>query len=737
MLTGRLLHVFLSRLKLPLVISEIIGGIILGPSLFGRIPGFQQNLFPLNSIATLDLVANIGLMFFLYTIGLELDLSTLKSSARKSLLIASFAIIIPFIFGIPLSYGIYVYLNSEETTFPTLLLFIGVAFGITAFPVLARILSDFNLLSTPVGVSSISAAALVDILGWCLLALVVSLVKTSEPLSTVYLFLVVLLFIIIMLFAVRPLMFQMLRRSKAFEGNITEFGLFLAFFVALVSGFTTDTIGIHAIFGGFLAGLVTPRKGAFSLQVRQQLENFTSIIFLPVYFALSGLKTDISYLNNAVSWGFFFLIFCIIASSKILGTSLAARLCKFSWRESFAIGIIMDCRGLMDLIVLNIGLDNHVIDKRVFTLMVLMALMATLITSILIQYVYPSSHHSSETPFSKFNPNPSKDNTQISSNFSIVLLFEHIHDMPRLVKLIETMHVSNQDIPDHSLTLYPIKLIERSHLGSSLFTCINTEEFITHDSLLTMLDNFGRYCNFSVRNDVRFIGKSDIYQNLLNQRNIPSTDLSMLIWEICNPSSNLRDTDDTTQDFATIDFYKNLLMQSYNDSCIYIPGFATHNHENSNNHVASFTEAIVFNLNQMDDEVSLMVSQQMTRNAISCTLISPCSPSPSIQVLNDSTFRKDNELSSLDINDPVIIFQSLLQVIQPLSQKELLIIGRYGHLDTTMPECLRKNGLLPEHFNKDRSALVGVLGEVVLCSKPGMNLLIVKSSHLRDSSTLV
>lgn len=257
--------------------------------------------------------------------------------------------------------------------------------------VLARILTELELLKTKVGSITISAAAVDDATSWCLLALVISLINAGSGLIALYVFLMGLGYSFFLLFIVRPMFAWLLRRSG--DGTQSHVMMFLALMIVFVSAFITDAIGIHAIFGGFLTGIIMPREGGFAFHITEKLEDIVSILFLPLYFALSGLRTSIGSLDDPLSWAIVLLVICVACFGKIFGCMLAAKITKMNWRESITVGCLMNCKGLVELIVLNLGYDAHVISQRTFAIMVIMALVTTFITVPLVSYIYPPVYH--------------------------------------------------------------------------------------------------------------------------------------------------------------------------------------------------------------------------------------------------------------------------------------------------------------------------------------------------------
>ncbi|KKA21768.1 K homeostasis protein Kha1 [Rasamsonia emersonii CBS 393.64] len=339
----RLLHWPLSKIRQPRVIAEVIGGILLGQSVFGHIPHFQDTIFPAASIPALNLVANLGLVLFLFLVGLETDLRFLMSNWRIAFGVSAAGMVLPFGLGCAISYGLYNQFYDEPGVLPisfgTYLLFIGTAMAIT-------------LLSTNVGVIVLSAGVGNDVTGWILLALCVALVNASSGLTALWVLLVCIGYVLFVTLLVRPAFIWFLQRTRSLEKGPSQSVVAVTLLMALVSAFFTQVIGIHAIFGGFLIGLICPHEGGFAIKLTEKVEDLVSTLFLPLYFALSGLQTNLGLLNTGVVWGYVIGITAIAFFAKVAGGTLASRFAGLLWRESFTVGVLMSCKGLVELIVL-------------------------------------------------------------------------------------------------------------------------------------------------------------------------------------------------------------------------------------------------------------------------------------------------------------------------------------------------------------------------------------------------
>ena len=375
----------------PQVIGEMIAGLVLGPSLLGWLfPHVFTYVFPPESLGFLSALSQVGLLLFMFLVGLEFDSEVLRGRGHSAVVTSHVSIILPFFLGTLLALYLYPRLSDDGVPFLHFALFFGTAMSITAFPVLARILVERKLTASKVGTVAIACAAVDDVTAWCILAGVVLLVRTNKV--GIPLWLTIggsALYAALMLYGARR---GLRRLSDTFQrrGRITQ-GLFaLILLLVLGSALITESLGIHALFGAFLAGVVMPKHDDFVRLLSEKLESFVTVLLLPLYFAFTGLRTSIGLLTGVEMWSWCALIIAVAILGKFGGATISSRLTGMSWRDAGAIGILMNTRGLMEMVILNIGLDIGVISPALFTMMVLMALFTTFMTTPLLELSCPA-----------------------------------------------------------------------------------------------------------------------------------------------------------------------------------------------------------------------------------------------------------------------------------------------------------------------------------------------------------
>ena len=387
LLMVRLFGFLFKHIGQPGVIGEIVAGIVLGPSVLGYFfPGVFQALFPPESLTNLELLSQVGLVLFMFVIGMELDFSVLKNKINETLVISHAGILVPFFLGIVASYWIYEEYAAAQTAFLPFALFIGISMSITAFPVLARIIQERNMTKTSLGTLAIASAANDDVTAWCLLAVVIAIAKAGTFASALYAIGLTALYIIIMFMVVRPFL-KKVGEVYANQEVINKTFVALILLILIISSTLTEIIGIHALFGAFMAGVVMPPSIGFRKVMMEKVEDIALVFFLPLFFAFTGLRTEIGLINSPALWGVCLLLITVAVAGKLGGCAVAARLVGESWKDSFTIGTLMNTRGLMELVALNIGYEMGVLPPSIFVILVIMALVTTFMTTPLLHLV--------------------------------------------------------------------------------------------------------------------------------------------------------------------------------------------------------------------------------------------------------------------------------------------------------------------------------------------------------------
>jgi len=378
-IVARLTGALFKRLRQPRVIGEVLAGICLGPSVLGRLaPDASAFLLPASIAPFLEIVAQVGIVLFMFLVGVELDPARLRHRAHATLAISHASIVVPFLLGASLALWLYPKVSSSDVRFDVFALFLGVSMSVTAFPVLARILFERGLQSTPLGAMALTCAAVNDVTAWCLLAYLVSVVsaQTSGLLQTIGL---AVAYLAIVLLLLRPVV----RRIVCAHGDreLTQGRMALLISTVLLSAFATESIGIHAVFGAFVLGALVPPHSGVAQQLTAKIEDLVVVLFLPVFFAFTGMRTQIGLVSGAEAWMLCGVIILVASLGKFGGSVIAARVAGVGWREASALGVLMNTRGLMELVVLNVGLDLKVVSPTLFAMLVLMALVTTFATT--------------------------------------------------------------------------------------------------------------------------------------------------------------------------------------------------------------------------------------------------------------------------------------------------------------------------------------------------------------------
>jgi Kef-type K+ transport system membrane component KefB len=484
----------------PTVIGEIVAGIILGPSVVGMFfPEFSVFLFPKESLPNLQFLSQVGLILFMFVIGMELDPKMIRNQANDAVVISHASIIFPYFLGMGLAYYLYDGYAPANTDFTSFALFMGIAMSITAFPVLARVIQERDLTQTRLGIIAITCAAADDVTAWCILAAVIAIVKAGSFVSAIYTIGLALVYVAAMIFVLRPILKKVGDIYSARE-TINKTIVAISFLVLLISAYIAEIIGIHALFGAFLAGVIMPPNFNFRRIMMSKIEDVSLVLLLPLFFVFTGLRTQIGLLNQSHLWMVCGWIIITAVVGKFGGSAIAARFVGQSWKESLSVGALMNTRGLMELIVLNIGYDLGVLSAEVFAMMVIMALVTTFMTGPaldLINYFFAESEAE--------HPKP-----DVAKIFRILISFGPAIKGKKLLRLADQLtHKKTQEAEITALHLTPsadinpkdakeyevesFKLVkqEAQHLGIKVKTIYKATNDINHE--ITGEANKGKY----------------------------------------------------------------------------------------------------------------------------------------------------------------------------------------------------------------------------------------------------
>ena len=431
-------------IRQPTVIGEIIAGIVLGPSILGHFfPQVAAFLFPPDSLGNISLLSQFGLILFMFVIGMELDVDEVRKKLKETILISHASTIFPFFLGMFVAYFVYDKYAAGQTPFLSFALFIGIALSITAFPVLARIIQEKGLTKSHLGTISLASAANGDITAWCLLAVVVAIAQTNSFLSAIYNILFSIAYMLIMFIFIRPflrMVGQVYHNEEVIDKRLVAF----IFFVLVVSAFLTEILGLHALFGAFMAGVVMPADIKFRKIMSEKVEGVSLSLFLPLFFVSTGLKTEIGLLNTPELWELCGIFILIAIVGKFGSATLTARFVGEKWKDSLYIGALMNTRGLMELIILTIGYEMHILTQSIFVMLVLMTLVTTFMTTPLLSFIH-FCYHLKDKLSGKTKTIPLK---QPEGVFKILLSFGRAGSGQTLLNVAYQMFAKNKNKPE-------------------------------------------------------------------------------------------------------------------------------------------------------------------------------------------------------------------------------------------------------------------------------------------------
>ncbi len=485
----------------------MIAGIVLGPSLVGMyFPEFSALLFPPQSLGNLQFLSQIGLIFFMFIVGMELDLRILKDKAHDAVVISHASIIIPFTMGVGLAYFIYTGFAPEGVQFSSFALFIGIAMSITAFPVLARIVQERNLLKTKLGTVIITCAAVDDITAWCMLAVVIAIVKAGEFVSAFYTILLAVGYVIVMLKVVRPFINRVGELHNTKE-SLSKPIVAIFFLMLIISSYVTEVIGIHALFGAFMAGAIMPERSKFRNHFIEKVEDVSLVLLLPLFFVFTGLRTQIGLINDIQLWKITGLIILVAVVGKFVGSALAARFVKQNWKDSLTIGALMNTRGLMELVVLNIGYDLGVLSTEIFSMMVIMALVTTFMTGSALDLI--------NRIFKKMQSADEKEQVKDTTQYRVLLSFGRPASGKKLLRLANGLTSKIQDLTEvtamHIAPANDLEHYDFDEIEEESFREVKEESEKTGQAILTL-----------------FKSSADIDNEIINVANKGNFDLLMV-----------------------------------------------------------------------------------------------------------------------------------------------------------------------------------------------------------------
>lgn len=440
---ARLMGWLFTKMRQPSVIGEIVAGILLGPTLLGTLwPEGFNFLFPAQSLASIELLSQFGLILFMFAVGMELSLNDIKTQFTDSLVLSHAGIFIPFLLSLPLSYFIYPHVNMEGTLpFIPFTLFVGIAMSITAFPVLARIISEQGLSGKPLGKLALSTAAMGDISAWLFLAAIMAITQNGNILSSVYNLIFLLAYLGVMFGLIRPL-FKIMGKIYDNTEVVNRTMVGFIFILLIISSYATELLSMHALFGAFIMGLVMPEDDKFRHIITQKVEDVSLMLFLPLFFVSSGLHTHLGLIDSAWMWALLALFVFVAVSGKVGGTYIAGLATGHGSRQSLYLGAFMNTRGLMELVVLSIGLQLGVLPAPIYAVLVLMTIITTVMTQPLVSLIN-SLYKRREKKYR--DPKARKG---IYENGRVLLSFGRPESGAMLLQLVDRLLRRGERVPD-------------------------------------------------------------------------------------------------------------------------------------------------------------------------------------------------------------------------------------------------------------------------------------------------
>ncbi|GMM29718.1 Kha1 protein [Martiniozyma asiatica (nom. inval.)] len=572
---SQLLYYPLSFIKQPRVIAEVLTGIILGHTVLGRIPNFTKYVFPSESIPGLTLTANIGICLLLFMVGCEVDVPFIKMHLKTALSVGVFNMAVPFGLGCALSIGLWKEYRVgveglPEIEFTTFMVFIAVAMCITAFPVLVRILTELRLVRDRVGIVVLAAGITNDLLGWILLALSITLANATNSAVTGYIVLVTIVWCLFIIYPVRfVLRWYLIKVLKDLENpsGPSRVAMLVILLLMFSSAFFTDIIGVHPIFGAFIVGVIVPRENNYVINFTSRIEDIVNIVFVPIYFGIAGLNVDLGLLNKGIDWAWAFGLIGVAMVGKIFGGLVAAKFHGLYWRESLTVGILMSCKGIVEIVVLQTGLRSHIISQKTYSMFILMALITTFLTTPLTLLCYPKQYREEIQDRLK-----NKEENGKSKEVSMVVKYNDFN-FDKLIVSVDTIEtVANNlllldlmfeygEFAVHAISLKTLSertadLLHASMLHESRFEL----DLNTLNPILSILKMFCHFKKFTFTSEIMFVLPENKYQCLADCATV--TNNSLLIETINQSEFSIDNLERIIEDLGDTNCSKMLFINN-------------------------------------------------------------------------------------------------------------------------------------------------------------------------------
>ncbi|KAK4773530.1 hypothetical protein SAY87_028549 [Trapa incisa] len=458
----RLIVYILKPFRQPRILAEILGGILLGPSVLCQNKNFSRAFFPIRSIMILETMGNIGLLYFLFLMGVGMNMSVIRRTGKKALAVSIGGMVMPFIVGIGFTLLRNTASGGDKNNLSALILFLGVSLSMTAFPVLSRILAELKLINTEIGKIAMSSAMINDICAWITLALAIALAEgEQESNAPLWVVLSSLAFVLINIFIVRPTISWVIQRTP--EGQtFSDFFICVILTGVMISGFITESIGTHSILGAFIFGLIIP-NGPLGVTLIEKLEDFVTGLLLPLYFAVSGLQTNIWKIVGFSNWVVLILLVLLATAGKVAGTLLVTTICQMSTREGISLGLLMNAKGLVELIILNVAKDQKVLDGATFATMVVASVISTVMITPIVTAIYRPAKKS--IPYKRRTLQKSKQEGELH----MVVCVHSPRSVPTIINLIEATNPTKKS----PMCVYALHLVELTDRASAMLVVHN------------------------------------------------------------------------------------------------------------------------------------------------------------------------------------------------------------------------------------------------------------------------